>query len=397
MTKRYKFRNNLRFRLAVFYSVVFFIFSGMIVFGFNVYINVYSASRPSLEEQLGRPDRRPAPVEIFGESYSDDNHSFYEKQFGEIVTQENFERLENFQKVSIVMLFPLAIISFFLGYFVSGYFMRPLSKLALKIKKLKSDNLGIKLEKNSDDEIGQLIESFNAMSVRLKESFDSQDEFVQNAAHELKTPLTIIQTNLDTALHRKNISVESYETAIKRSLVGMEKINLLTDSLLTLATPASDDFKKINFVALVNEQIDALKKNIINKKIKMHVDLPKEKVFVNADQHSLGRAVYNIIENAIKYSTQDKNPMVKIIVHYKEDKAILKVKNNGSQIPETEKENIFKRFYRVDKSRNSSQGGYGLGLAIVKKIIDNHRGKIYVETDKVHTIFVVEIEKLNKS
>jgi len=384
-----QFVKNLRFRLSILYSVIFFVFSGLIILTFNVYINIYAATASKKEFHPG-----PPPVPLENEVLVEENQEFYEKELERMIHEASFERLKSFQKLSVVMLFVLALVSFVLGYFVSGFFLYPLKELSKKIKKLKTENLGIQIEKQYNDEIGQLVDSFNVMSKRLKDAFEAQGEFVQNAAHELKTPLTIIQTNLDTITHRKNVSLDDYKKAIERSLLGMEKMNKLTENLLTLAAPVNEDFKDVDVESLVKEQFESLKKKAGDEGVKIDLLLTGKKLFVKGDKFSLGRAIYNLIENAIKFSSVDDKPKVKISVKDLDDKVKIKISNNGQVIDKEERAKVFERFYRVDKSRNSNNGGYGLGLAIVRKIIDAHSGKIYLDNDEKLTNFVVEIKKI---
>ena len=380
-----KLTKNLKFRLAILYSAILFIFSAIIILIFNIYINAYLATG----NKTGPPPPPPENNTLLSEQ-QDQGAEESKKR----ISEERFANLKNIQTISFISLIPLALISFALGYFLSGRFLFPLEVLNRQIEKLKTDNLGMQIEKKSDDEIGQLVKSFNNMSRRLKNSFDAQNEFVQDAAHEIKTPLTIIQTNLETVLARNGTTIDDYKKAANRSLDGIDKLNSLTENLLTLAAPSAKDKQKIDFISVVKEQIYSLQNFAEINKVKILLDFSLKEIMVKANEFLLSRAIYNIIENAIKFSSSDNNPEVKISVESNNNMVQLTTKNNGSLVPASEKDKIFDRFYRIDKSRDSKVGGYGLGLSIVKKIIDENQGTITVSSDDKYTSFVIKLKKV---
>lgn len=330
--------------------------------------------------------------------------------------------LRHIRRVSIFALAPLALASFGVGYYVSGQFLSPLNLLNKKISLLKKGNLGERLEKVSDDEIGELVDSYNSMSIRLKKAFESQEQFVQDASHELKTPLAIVYTNLDTIIDDKSATKKELRKSIKNALQAIKSMNLLLESLLTLASPDDYEFQKINLVDLVIDQISALSEyadqngvavRMIsvddfdkNSKLKLSKNdseqkqLTADQVFILGDEFWLGRAIYNILENAIKYGADgggEKSKVrsiakVDITVGHKiisgKNYAKVDIVDYGPGIPESHAERIFDRFYRVDKSRSKLTGGFGLGLAIAKKVVEAHGGRIALDCSDTTTFSI---------
>jgi signal transduction histidine kinase len=295
--------------------------------------------------------------------------------------------LKEIQRTSIISIFPLALLSFVLGYFLSGRFLKPIENLQLSISKLGKADLGKTIQVKNDDEVGKLIESFNGMSKRLKQAFDAQDNFVQDAQHELKTPLTIIHTNLDTALDDKTASNQELREAISNSLGAIKQMRALTNNLLDLTLPSEESQSTINLGNLVEGQINMLRTYADSMKVNLVFSHPEKELSIIANELAIQRAVFNIIENAIKYSANEENPKVKVQVISEQDKAIIKIIDNGPGIPLEQQQKIFERFYRLDKSRNKKSGGFGLGLAIAKKFIAENSGEILLQSEPGNTEF----------
>ena len=229
----------IRFKLAFIYSVILFFLASGLVLSFNVYLN----------ENLGRdPERhivRINPFAISPKQLLDDFASLRveEKQR---IRDIRLNDLRKVQLMSLYSLLPLAVVSFGIGYYVSGQFLSPISRLKANIEKLQTKDLGVAISSDDDDEVGALIASFNDLSSRLQEAFHSQEQFVQNASHELRTPLTIIQTNLDTALDDPQISQEQLKTAVSQALVGVNQLKQLVNYLLQLTSLPQQNMQQIN-------------------------------------------------------------------------------------------------------------------------------------------------------
>jgi signal transduction histidine kinase len=307
--------------------------------------------------------------------------------------------LDQIRIISLYSLFPIALFSFAIGYLVSGRFLNPINKLKKNIDTLTHTDLGKNIPVEIEDEVGGLIMSFNELSQRLKNSFEVQESFVQDASHELKTPLTIIQTNLDTVIDDPKATQKELKEAINKALNGVKELRTLTNYLLDLTVNQEVEYKKTDINDLISLQVKNLKPIAKKMGVELNWDGLKGDAFVMADELTLGRAIFNIIENAIKYSDKNLNgvkPFVKISFEKTQNNAIIKISDNGVGIPKEFQAKIFKRFFRTEKSRNKKLGGFGLGLAISKKTINDLGGKIEVISQKNDTTFTITLPLLKK-
>ena len=365
-----KFTKSLRFRLTLLYSAILFIFTATFVLAVNLYLNDYfNREPPEMPEQ--NTFHPPIP---FREMDEDQLFQIME------IRQNDLKRI---QQISIISLAPISLASFGLGYLISGYFLSPLKELRKKLSELENNTLGKTIKVEEDDEIGELTKNFNEMSIRLKRSFDSQTQFVEDASHEIRTPLTIIQTNLDT--------IKKPNEQIKTALLGIKRLAHLTESLLTLTNTTNLPKAEKDIRTVIREQCDLLGAYAKKQYVKLEVVLPTKPVIRKINRDQLGRAIFNLIDNGIKYSSGVKLPRVVVTLSEKGDKAIISIKDNGLGIPKDKKVLVFNRFYRVDKSRSRRTGGFGLGLAITKKIIEEHSGKISFSSKKGRTEFIAEL------
>lgn len=394
-SKLSKFMKSIRFRMTFIYSSILFVFSAFIVLVLNFYLllNVQQVPPP-------RPDDRP-DFPLISEELSDEERQKISDELQRIEDErlEDIRRddLNSFLEVSVYSLFPMAILSFLIGYYVSGNLLNPLSDLNDKVKKLKVERLGTILDRENEDEIGDLVASFNEMSVRLEKAFNTQSEFIQNAAHELKTPLSVVTINLDTILDDEDATEDELRKCIQNSLNGIDQINLLTEKLLSLSTPIYINDESFSLNNLVTQQIDSLKVLAAEKSVTLDLNISKENLMIHGDRVSLGRAFYNVIENAIKYSSvqssESTKPTVSIKLCEVSSQYEVTVIDNGPGITSEHQDRIFERFYRTDKARSRKEGGFGLGLAITKKIVDDHGGTISLKSSPGNTEMKIVLRK----
>jgi len=226
---------------------------------------------------------------------------------------------------------------------------------------------------DTGDEISEMINNINEMIARLNNAFSLQKQFVENASHELKTPLAIMKINLDLAqLNQEN----SYlETALKSTKL-MDK--LIEDLLLLSLADRDIKFEEIKLKEVIQEAVNQLKIVAQNKNLTLEFQHDKNDHIIQGNRALLQRAFMNLIENAINYSKKKGEITVKL--EQKDHQKIIKIIDNGIGIPQDKLDKVFERFYRVDKSRSRKSGGTGLGLAITKKIIDLHQGKISINS-----------------
>lgn len=371
----------IRFKLTAIYSLVIIVFSLTLVLMFNIYLNSYFQRDPVIEVNTFQ-----TPFGRFRQFNNLNNEE------ANLIRNYRLNDLKNIQTLSLISVIPITILSFIIGYYISGVFLKPIDDLRLKIERLKIERLGEKLEKVSDDEVGKLIDSFNDMSVRLKSAFESQTRFIQDASHELKTPLAIIQLNLDTILDDKSASKDDLKSAITNSLNGIKRINTLTEDLLELSITNSFRREEVSLKKLILEQIDILKPEAKRKNVKLVFNKDDNndiKYLVN--EHKFGRAIFNLIENGIKFSKENDGE-VNINLELLDKSIVIEVIDNGKGFDVNEKDKIFDRFYQIDKSRSNK--GFGLGLSIVKKIVEEHSGTISISREDNLTKFKIILPKL---
>jgi signal transduction histidine kinase len=373
--KEMKFTKSLKFKLTIWYSLLLSLFSILFVLVVNILITDYMKSwTPKNEAPAGS---------FWGQRFDRPRFRTLSEEQQGLIMESRMEDLENIRRISIYMVFPLVLMSFGGGYLIAIIMLRPLEKLNEQIERKETENLNDEIPfEDNGDEISQLIKSFNRMSRRLGKSFDSQKGFVENASHEIKTPLSVIQANIDTILNGKGISKKESEKLLLNSKKQIKFMSDLTEDLLLLSSVSNVSFgikfEKVSIREVIEESIDTLKGNIEKKNFNVETKFPKKTLFVNGNKTLLIRAVTNIIENSLKYS-EGKN--IEISVSTQKDMVQISVKDDGRGIPEEEARAIFERFYRLDKGRSRKEGGSGLGLAITKEIIERHGGSVYVNTE----------------
>gem|GEM_PF-1382823 len=385
-----KFTKSLKFKLTIWYSLLLSLFSLLFVLVVNLLITDYMKS--------WTPENEFPAESFWGQRLDRPRFRALSEEQQELIMESRMEDLENIRRISIYMIFPLVLMSFGGGYLIAIVMLRPLEKLNEQIEKKETENLNEEIPfEDKGDEISQLIRSFNRMSRRLGKSFDSQKGFVENASHEIKTPLSVIQANIDTVLDGKKISKEESKKLLLNSKKQIRFMSDLTEDLLLLSSVSNVrfgiKFEKVNIKELVKESINSLSRDIEKKNFNIEIKFPKKKLFVNGNKTLLMRAVTNIIENSLKYS-EGKN--IEVIVSTEKDMVQISIKDDGRGVPKEKAKEIFERFYRLDKGRSRKEGGSGLGLAITKEIIERHGGRVYVNTDyKKGAEFILKLQKFS--
>ena len=301
-----------------------------------------------------------------------------------------FNNKADYKKRSLLISAFMALLGGVVTYFISGRALKPLYEFSDKIEEVQAQNLSdSRIEENKVKELNQLSISYNKMLERLSEAFEVQRQFTENAAHELRTPLAVMQVQLD--LYNSTKHPENDECAkqtIKMVTEQNERLSKMVKTLLDMSelqTVARDE--KIEVDALVEEVLADLEPLAQEKDINL-VEKCDEMTMMGSDI-LIYRLVYNLVENAIKYN----NPGGQVIVtalQQGEHKKIM-VEDTGNGIPKDLRERIFEPFFRIDKSRSRALGGVGLGLALVREIVRVHDGNITVrDNDAGGTTFEVE-------
>ena len=310
-------------------------------------------------------------------------------EFADEFSVQVYNNKADYKRNSLIITVLLALLGGVVTYFISGHALRPIREFSDKIEEVQAQNLSdSRIEENNVKELNQLGISYNKMLERLSEAFEIQRQFTANAAHELRTPLALMQVQLDlynSASHPGN-DADTLQT-IKMVTEQNDKLNRMVKTLLDMSELQSvgrDD--KIILNAIVEEVLADLEPLAVEKNIKL-IGKCEDATMIGSDI-LIYRLVYNLVENAIKYN----HPLGQVTVTaYQRNKHVyLSVEDTGSGIPKELRERVFEPFFRVDKSRSRELGGVGLGLALVREIVRVHDGSICIKSGKTGgTIFEV--------
>lgn len=326
-------------------------------------------------------------VDTRGDDQSDDAEEIYisipEDKWDEFANDFSVQVYNNkadYRKNSLIISAVLALLGGVATYFISGHALRPIREFSDKIEKVQAQNLAdSRIEENQVKELNQLSVSYNRMLERLSEAFEIQRQFTANAAHELRTPLALMQVQLDL-YHSNSHPDNDADTVqmIKMVTEQNDRLNKMVKTLLDMSelqTVGRDD--EIILDALVDEVLEDLEPLAEGKNIRL-IGKCKDITMVGSDI-LIYRLVYNLVENAIKYNHS--GGQVIVTADRKEKHVYLSVEDTGAGIPEELKERVFEPFFRVDKSRSRELGGVGLGLALVREIVRVHDGNITVKSN----------------
>jgi heavy metal sensor kinase len=267
------------------------------------------------------------------------------------------------------------------GWFLSRKSLRPIDKITETTKRITASNLSERLPfQGSDDDLDRLVTTINQMMERLEESFQKLSRFTADAAHELRTPLAALKGETEVLLSRKRSS-EDYQEALTNNLERLDFLTKLVNDLLILTQAdegkTSLKIENLNFSELLKELYEAFNIVAIQKKIDFTFSAPEE-VLINGDRIKLKQLFSNLIDNAIKYTSEGGN--VSLIIQPGKDQITVILKDTGIGIPSDDLPHIFDRFYRVDTSRSRLSGGVGLGLSICQWIVKAYHGAIDVKS-----------------
>ena len=331
----------------------------------------------SLQEAVDtRGDDQPDDAEEIYISIPEDKWDEFANDFSVQV----YNNKADYRKNSLIISAVLALLGGVATYFISGHALRPIRELSDKIEKVQAQNLAdSRIEENQVKELNQLSVSYNRMLERLLDAFEIQRQFTANAAHELRTPLALMQVQLDL-YHSNSHPDNDADTVqmIKMVTEQNDRLNKMVKTLLDMSelqTVGRDD--EIILDALVDEVLEDLEPLAEGKNIRL-IGKCKDITMVGSDI-LIYRLVYNLVENAIKYNHS--GGQVTVTADRKEKHVYLSVEDTGTGIPEELKERVFEPFFRVDKSRSRELGGVGLGLALVREIVRVHDGSITVKSN----------------
>ena len=331
----------------------------------------------SLKETVdARGDENADDTDEIYISIPEDNWDAFANDFSVQV----YNNKADYRKNSLIISAVLALLGGVATYFISGHALRPIREFSDKIEEVQAQNLAdSKLEENKVKELNQLSVSYNKMLGRLSDAFEIQRQFTANAAHELRTPLALMQVQLDSynSGQHPGSDAEAVQT-IKMVTEQNDRLSKMVKTLLDMSelqTVGRDEAIMVD--ALVDEVLADLEPLAREK----HVELTGncEAITIVGSDILIYRLVYNLVENAIKYNHP--GGQVTVSASRKEKRVCLSVADTGNGIPEELRERVFEPFFRVDKSRSRALGGVGLGLALVHEIVRVHEGSITVRSN----------------
>ena len=376
-------RMSLQWRLTCITTLCIAIICGCLtMFVYKNGVHYIDSLQDAVESQGDEKGNKSDEIYI---SIPDDKWDEFANEFSVQV----YNNKADYKRNSLIITVLLALLGGVVTYFISGHALRPIREFSDKIEEVQAQNLSdSRIEENNVKELNQLGISYNKMLERLSDAFEIQRQFTANAAHELRTPLALMQVQLDlynSASHPGN-DADTLQT-IKMITEQNDELNRMVKTLLDMSelqTVGRDD--KIILDAIVEEVLADLEPLAVEKNIKL-IGKCEDATMIGSDI-LIYRLVYNLVENAIKYN----HPLGQVTVTaYQRNKHVyLSVEDTGSGIPKELRERVFEPFFRVDKSRSRELGGVGLGLALVHEIVRVHDGSICIKSGKTGgTIFEV--------
>ena len=370
---------SLQWRLTILTTVLITVLCGCLTF-FLYKNGVYYID--TLQETV--TDQSAAPEAVYID-IPDNEWDDFAAQFATKV----YNSKSDYRNRSLLITVVVALIGGAVTFFVSGRALKPLKEFSETVEKVQAQNLAdYTIEENRIAELDRLRTSYNKMLLRLSESFETQRQFTGNAAHELRTPLALIQAQLDlyhTTEHPDSTTVAG-ET-IQMVTEQNERLSKLVRTLLDMSelqTVSRND--RIELHSLIEEVLTDLEPLAQEKKVELIQRSQgagakaDEELFLTGSDILIYRMLYNLVENAIKYNRE--NGSVTVSAIRKKNEVVLTVSDTGNGIDEAFREQIFEPFFRVDKSRSRELGGVGLGLAMVREVVRVHDGTIEVYTNK---------------
>ena len=370
---------SLQWRLTILTTVLITVLCGCLTF-FLYKNGVYYID--TLQETV--TDQSAAPEAVYID-IPDNEWDDFAAQFATKV----YNSKSDYRNRSLLITVVVALIGGAVTFFVSGRALKPLKEFSETVEKVQAQNLAdYTIEENRIAELDRLRTSYNKMLLRLSESFETQRQFTGNAAHELRTPLALIQAQLDlyhTTEHPDSTTVA--EETIQMVTEQNERLSKLVRTLLDMSelqTVSRND--RIELHSMIEEVLTDLEPLAQEKKVELIQKSQgagakaDEELFLTGSDILIYRMLYNLVENAIKYNRE--NGSVTVSAIRKKNKVVLTVSDTGNGIDEAFREQIFEPFFRVDKSRSRELGGVGLGLAMVREVVRVHDGTIEVYTNK---------------
>ena len=291
--------------------------------------------------------------------------------------QEIYENLHSIQLKILLWMIVVAALVLILSMFVMRTITRPIGELSEGIQKMTGGDLSARVNVRGHNEFSELAQAFNSMSEKIESLDKSRSQFVSNASHELKTPLSTMKILIETLMYQDPMDPAMTKDFLSDVNKEIDRLNRIVSDLLTLVNIDSGGMTlnptEISLNALLDEQVKRLLPLARENGIEINLEM-KDELNISGDRLKLQQVIYNVIDNAIKYTPRGGE--VETLLTRSGKKAIIRIADTGIGIPAEDLPHIFDRFYRVDKARSRATGGTGLGLSIVKQIVQQHGGTI---------------------
>lgn len=273
----------------------------------------------------------------------------------------------------------MGLLALVLGSLLFRQITSPLRALSHTAQAIAAGQLGRRVDIKTGDEIGQLAKSFNYMAESLAQADIQRRNMVADIAHELGTPLTVVQGNLEAILDGVyDLNLENVASIHEQTVLLSRLVADLRDLALAEAGQLHLDLQPVDLASLVDRVIEGFETQASDKGISLKVNVPADSPQINGDEQRLNQVLFNLISNALRHTPS--GGTITTVGEIKEDRVVIKVQDTGSGIPPEDLPHVFERFYRADRSRARTSGGSGLGLTIAKQIIEAHDGQIWVQS-----------------
>lgn len=302
----------------------------------------------------------------------------------------------NFHLTSLSYMIIITMFGGIASYLFTKYSLRPIKELSENMNKVNINNLNqVLVVPKSNDEIKDITTSFNNVLERLNASFESQKYFSESAAHELKTPLAVVQTKIDV-FKKKSRNLDEYDSLIENIEKNTARLSDLVNDLLKITSANEVEMRdEVNLMVLVKDIVKQFKVDLDNKNINVILNEFDSSIKIKSNYNMLYQAFSNLIDNAIKYNIT--NGYIKIRCLQRSNLVSIEITNSGEVINSNDQTRIFEQFFRSDPSRNRNIAGSGLGLSTVKSIFDSLNYEINVQCkDEVSNTFIITLPQ-NKS
>jgi heavy metal sensor kinase len=372
------FAKTVRFRLTVWYSSLLLVFGIAFVVALNLAVRL-DHPNVTIYTPVGQiwttadAGTRPG-VAVNGYPTTLTQETILQRTEAELYSA-NLDRLRNWSLIAVV---GLALASGLGGYVLSGMLLKPVRDITQIASEISATNLGRRINhQGPEDELWALSETFDSMIDRLESSFERQRQFVQDASHELRTPLAAIRTNIDVAEMDPDATIEDYRELVETVKSQTTRLTRLSEDLLLLTTDrrSAEETEEVDLGAVAREVVRQLESLAAARDVGLRIEGMRS-LDVETNGDLLYRCVFNLVDNAIKYSGA--GSIVTLRVGQDNAGASISVADNGTGIEPEELARIFDRFYRIDKGRSRREGGSGLGLAIVQELVSDLGGKVDV-------------------